>query len=97
MRKPTSISSRTGSVRRQTASPKRSERALFAVCINNEGYKASLEVGKLYRILLDRDAAANGLIRVVDESGEDYAYATSRFHPMKVPSVIQRALSEASR
>ena len=51
----------------------------FAVCLNNQSYEASLEVGKLYRVLPDEGAAAHGYIRVVDESGEDYAYTTDRF------------------
>jgi hypothetical protein len=71
--------------------------AQFAVCIDNEGYKASLELGKLYRVLPDKEAAAHGLVRVIDESGEDYAYSSERFHSMKVPSVIERALWQASR
>ncbi len=29
----------------------------FAVCINNEGYAASLEVGKLYQLIPDATAA----------------------------------------
>ena len=71
--------------------------AQFAVCIDNEGYKASLELGKLYRILPDKDAQSHGLVRVIDESGEDYAYSVNRFHSMKVPSVVERALSHARR
>ena len=51
----------------------------FAVCLNNQGYQASLEVGKLHRVLPDEQAAAHGYIRVIDESGEDYAYSTDRF------------------
>jgi hypothetical protein len=46
----------------------------FVVCLDNEGYKASLEIGKLYRVIPDDEAEANGYIRVVDESGEDYAF-----------------------
>jgi hypothetical protein len=51
----------------------------FAVCLNNQGYEVSLEVGKLYRILPNEEAVRHGYIRVVDESGEDYAYTTDRF------------------
>ncbi len=47
----------------------------FAVCIRNKGYEASLEVGKLYQVIADRDAEARGYLRIVDESGEDYGYA----------------------
>ncbi len=52
----------------------------FVVCLNNEGYKAPLEVGKLYRVIPDDEAASEGYLRVVDESGEDYALAANRFH-----------------
>lgn len=76
---------------------KHSESAHFAVCIDNEGYKASLELGKLYRVLPDKDAQSHGLVRVIDESGEDYAYSINRFHSMKVPSVIERALLHTRR
>ena len=81
---------------RETPSKRRRD-AQFAVCIDNEGYQASLELGKLYRILPDKDAQAHGLVRVIDESGEDYAYSSHRFHSMKVPSVIERALWHTRR
>lgn len=74
-----------------------SQTAQFAVCLNNEGYKASLEVGKLYRVIPDKEAASNDLIRVVDESGEDYAFSANRFHEIKLPSNVEKALLAASR
>lgn len=46
----------------------------FAVCVDNRGYPASLELHKIYRVLPDEDAQAEGDIRVIDESGEDYLY-----------------------
>jgi hypothetical protein len=76
---------------------KRRRDAQFAVCIDNEGYKASLELGKLYRVVPDKDAQSHGLVRVIDESGEDYAYSSNRFHSMKVPPVIERALLHTRR
>ena len=69
----------------------------FALCLNNEGYKSSLEVGKLYRVVQDKQAAAHGLIRVIDESGDDYAFAANRFHPMELPATIKKTLLAASR
>lgn len=51
----------------------------FGLCINNRAYAASLEVGKLYRLVPDEDASKHGYIRVVDESGEDYGYSAERF------------------
>lgn len=71
--------------------------AHFAVCLGNEGYKASLEVGKLYRVIPDEEAAAHGYVRVVDESGEDYAFLTGRFHPVELPQAVERTLLAASR
>ena len=68
----------------------------FAVCIDNDGYEASLELGKLYRIMPDENAEAHGYIRVVDESGEDYAYSLKRFFRLEVPRPLERALLRAS-
>jgi len=65
----------------------------FAVCINNEGYEASLELGKLYQVIPDVEANANDLIRVIDESGVDYAFATSRFRAVGIPSAQKTLLA----
>ena len=43
----------------------------FGLCLNKDGYAASLEVGKVYRVIQDGEAASHGYIRVIDESGED--------------------------
>jgi len=75
---------------------KKKEPAHFVVCLDNEGYLASLEVGKLYRFIPDEEAAAEGLIRVVDESGEDYAFDAERFHPISLPAIVEKALLAAS-
>ena len=66
----------------------------FAVCINNQGYEAALEMGKLYQIIPDPDAAAHGYIRVIDESGEDYAYTITRFYPVELPLELEQTLLE---
>jgi hypothetical protein len=68
----------------------------FAVCIRNKGFGASLEVRKLYPIVDDPDAEMNDLIRVIDESGEDYACQVGRFQRLTLPNEIQRALRLAS-
>jgi len=60
----------------------------FVVCINNTEYPASLELHKIYRVVPDDDATADGDIRVVDESGEDYLYPASYFAPIKVPAAV---------
>lgn len=68
----------------------------FAVCIDNGGYEASLELGKLYRITPDEKAEAHGYIRVIDESGEDYGYSLKRFFRLEVPRPLEKALLRAS-
>ena len=68
----------------------------FAVCINNKGYEASLERGKLYRVIPDEQAEDHGYLRVVDESGEDYGYAADRFFRLAVPRPLERALLRPS-
>lgn len=65
----------------------------FCLCLNNEGYAASLEIGKVYRVIPDSEAATHGYIRVIDESGEDYAYTMSRFHLIQLPIAVAKALS----
>jgi hypothetical protein len=69
---------------------------IFAVCVNNREYPASLELHKIYRVLPDDDAAQDGDIRVVDESGEDYLYAASHFIVIDVPAEVRGALLQAS-
>ena len=68
----------------------------FAVCIRNKGFGASLEVRKLYPVVDDPDAEMNGLVRVIDESGEDYVYPGRLFQRLTLPNEIQRALRLAS-
>jgi hypothetical protein len=74
---------------------KSSTRQKFALCLNNEGYPASLEVGKLYRVVADREALKLGYLRVIDESGEDYAFDAKRFHLVTVPDTVGKALAKA--
>jgi hypothetical protein len=69
----------------------------FAICLDNEGYPASLEVGKLYRVIPDDEAAAHGYLRIIDESGEDYAFAANRFHIIDLPLAVGKALLSASQ
>jgi hypothetical protein len=67
------------------------------VCLKNDGYRASLELGKLYEILSDDFASANGMIRVIDESGEDYLFEASFFEPVPLPKAVETKLRRISR
>ena len=64
----------------------------FVLCIGNKGYPASLEVRKVYRVLIDTQASRHGQMRVVDESGEDYLYPEEFFVPIKLPQAAEGAV-----
>lgn len=64
----------------------------YVICLDNTDYSASLEVGKIYRAIPDKNAEKHGYLRIVDESGEDYAYSSNRFSSIKLPQVVQEAL-----
>lgn len=69
--------------------------ARFVVCINNKGYPASLEVRKIYRALPDARAARHRLLRVIDESGEDYLFPANYFISIRVPGVAAKVFAVA--
>ena len=65
----------------------------YVVCINNGGYLTSLEVRKIYRLLPDDDASKLGMIRVIDESEEDYLFPTRYFAPIELTEELERLLA----
>ncbi len=70
-------------------------RRRFVLCVTNESYEASLERRKVYRALRDAKAERRGLVRVIDESGEDYLYPAEFFVPIEVPKEAAPAFSAA--
>jgi hypothetical protein len=64
----------------------------FALCLDYEGNEASLIIGKVYPILPDPRAAKDALVRVIDESGEDYLFARNQFAFVDFPDSIRRKL-----
>lgn len=67
----------------------------FVVCIGNDECE-DLEVRKLYQVLRDDAAAEDGLLRIVDESGEDYLYPSRFFLKIDLPQEVERALIPAA-
>ena len=67
----------------------------FAICVDNAEYPASLELHKLYRVLPDEDAAKDGDVRIIDESGEDYLYPAEYFVVVEVPRQAAQALTKS--
>ena len=65
----------------------------FVVCLKNEGYEASLEPRKIYQVLTDREAESHKMIRLIDESGEDYLFPASLFSPISLPQTLIKELT----
>lgn len=63
----------------------------LAVCVNNAEYPVSLELHKIDQVLPDEAAEADGDLRVVDESGEDYLYPAEYFVPVDLPRAVEQS------
>ena len=72
-----------------------STRRTFAVCLQNDGYEASLELRKIYEALPDASASRHRQIRIVDESGEDYLFPAAWFATIDLPAPVRRAVMAA--
>ena len=70
----------------------RGKRQRFVLCLDNTDYKASLIVGKVYRVLPDPKAANDALVRIIDESGEDYLYDQSQFASVEFPKSVEKKI-----
>ena len=67
----------------------------FAICVRNAGYPVSLDLGKVYPVIADEGAEQDGMIRVVDESGEDYLFDSTRFVVITLPVAEAHVLLQA--
>ena len=64
----------------------------FALCLENEGNEASLILGKVYRVLPDARAAKDDLVRIIDESGEDYLFDKDQFVFVDFPAPVRKKI-----
>jgi hypothetical protein len=75
----------------------RNGRIRYAVCVDNEGYEVSLDLGKVYQILpTEKIARDHGQLRVIDNEGEDYLYAKERFVDIKLPKAARNAVARGA-
>jgi len=65
------------------------------LCVANEGNEVSLQVWKIYKALRDEEGEAEGLIRVIDESGEDYLFPEENFVPIDLPQSVRKPFERA--
>jgi hypothetical protein len=64
--------------------------------VKNAGYPASLELRKIYPLRRDSAARKLGMLRIIDESGEDYLYPEDYFVAIKLTAAVERAVRSAS-
>lgn len=69
----------------------------LVICVRNRENPASLELRKIYEVIPDPKAGKLNLVRVIDESGEDYLYPAGYFVPIKLPQATTRAILRAIR
>ena len=69
----------------------------LVLCIKNTGFEASLITRKIYEVIPDEQAEKDDLIRVIDESGEDYLYHNSLFVFIHLPAEVEKALAVAEQ
>jgi len=69
----------------------------YAVCVRNDEYEGTLELRKIYEVLDDPDAEPHDMVRVIDESGEDYLYPRQWFLPIELPRNIEDAIAEIAQ
>ena len=68
------------------------KRQRFVLCLDNTDYEASLIVGKVYRVLPDAKAVKDDLVRIIDESGEDYLYHESQSAWVDFPKPVEKKI-----
>lgn len=70
---------------------------MFAICIDNDGYEAALELRKIYRVLPPEANDPKDYVRIIDESGEDYLYNKKAFEMIDLPQRTERKLMATLR
>ena len=63
---------------------------VFAICVDNEGYEAALEVRQIYQVLPSEPNDPKDYIRIIDASGEDYLYNRKAFEMVDLPQRTER-------
>lgn len=75
----------------------KNEKREFALCLENDGNEASLILGKVYRVVPDVQAEKDELVRIVDESGEDYLFEERQFAFVEFPVAVRRRILALQR
>jgi len=66
----------------------------WLVCVSNTGYEIDLEPRKLYERVVDEAAEQKGLVRIIDDSGEDYLFPFALFAAIDLPHALDVLLHQ---
>ena len=67
--------------------------AQYVLCVQNTGYEASLELRKVYAVIADETSSKHGLLRITDESGEDYLFPSEFFVSISLPKTAEKVFA----
>lgn len=65
--------------------------AKYVVCVANEGNPVSLTLRRVYKVIPDEKAEKRKMIRLVDDTGEDYLFPASCFVPVQIPEEAEQS------
>lgn len=68
----------------------------YFLCVRNRGYAASLRLRTVYQSIGDAEAEAHGMLRIVDELGEDYLFPAAFFVPIEIPESATQVFAGAA-
>ena len=64
------------------------------ICIDNKGYAFSLTLHKVYQVLPDAEASEDGMMRIIDDTGEDYLFGEQRFVLLDLPPAAEESFTK---
>jgi hypothetical protein len=66
----------------------------YLICIKNTDYEVSLELRKLYKLVVGSEFLPKDYVRVIDETGDDYLYPADYFIPVEIPVMFEKKMEE---
>jgi hypothetical protein len=75
---------------------KRLKKMAYFLCLERGSYRIDLQVGKVYRTAKRLTNDPSDMVRLIDDSGEDYLYPSDWFVPVELPPRARRKLAAAS-
>ncbi len=69
----------------------------YLLCVSSLGYEVSLDVWKVYRQLPDDWAEAHEMVRVIDNTGDDYLFPAPYFVPIEIEPAVERRIKASAR